>query len=351
MYYVRKYIQFNDLVFDGYDMLSDADASNVSFTVNTHDYTFRNGSYSPLKKRVPRIESSSVSMTIYLEMKRIACDLRDFYRKFAVEELTKAGKLWAVQNNELVWAYAIPSSFSEQNNLVKYRLEIDVEFELPEGVWHKADKQKTFLVDEDVCEFLRCKEYKKINPCDGCCSSCPKVDSKLCCCCNNVCEENALCYNEDKLADVYKKCSHGFKVVYDCSSAESIFTDEAHPYLGQSLCRNAFCDKTISGRLYSETDVPTDNFRIIMNGGAVDPSISINDNVNTIKGEYEGELIIESNGDVYHNGELLPVDAWTVPQGNTYGWEIEPGYNRVIIELGDCCHIRCVYFQMDNLTI
>ena len=31
-----------------------------------------------------------------------------------------------------------------------------------------------------------------------------------------------------------------------------------------------------------------------------DPSININDNINFIKGTYDGVLIINSNGDVYY---------------------------------------------------
>lgn len=334
MFYVRKYIQFNDLVFDGYSMLSDADASNVSFTVNMSDYTFRNGSYLALKKRTPRIEATSVSMTIKLEMKKIACDLMDFYRKFVVEELTKAGKLWAVQNKELVWAYAVVNSYSEQNNLIKRQLEIDAEFDLPEGVWHKADKQKTFLVDLDICEFLRCKHYQKLNPCDNCCSSCPPVESKLCCCCNDVCEDTALCNREELLDQVYATCSHGFRVIYDCEAAERLFVNDGTPYLGYSLCRHPLCEDLITGQLYSDTDIPTTDFKILFSGDAHNPKISINDNMNIINGDYTN-LIIDSSGTLYDsNGLIEDASVWEIPEGNVYGWTIQPGYNKVIIDPG-----------------
>lgn len=334
MFYVRKYIQFNDLVFDGYSMLSDADASNVSFSVSMKDYTFRNGSYAPLKKRVPRIEASSVSMTIHLEMKKIACDLQDFYRKFVVEELSKAGRLWAVQNKELVWAWAIPNSYSEQNNLIKRQLEIDVEFDLPEGIWHKADKQKTFLVDFDVCEFLRCKKYQKINPCDNCCTVCPPVESKLCCCCNDVCADTALCNREDLLEQVYANCSHGFRVIYDCEAAERIFLNDSTPYLGYSLCRHSLCENLISGQLYSDTDIPTDNFKILFHGVTNNARITINGNTNVIEGEHT-DLIIDGSGTLYDsNGLVEDISGWTVPDGNVYGWEIQPGYNSIVVDPG-----------------
>ena len=334
MFYVRKYIQFNDLVFDGYSMLSDADASNVSFSVNMSDYTFRNGSYLALKKRTPRIESTSVSVTIKLEMKKIACDLVDFYRKFVVEELTKAGKLWAVQNKELVWAYAVVSSYSEQNNLIKRQLEIDVEFELPEGVWHKADKQKTFLVDFDTCEFLRCKKYQKLNPCDDCCSACPPVESQLCCCCNDVCKDTALCNREELLENVYATCSHGFRVIYDCVSAEQIWVTDGVPFLGQSMCRNLLCEDLISGQLYSDTDIPTRDFKILFNGEAHNPRITINGNTNVINGDYVN-LVVDGSGTLSdENGVVEDVSVWEIPEGNTYGWEIVPGYNGVVVEPG-----------------
>lgn len=176
MRYERKYIQYNDLVFDGYGMLGEYDASSVSFKVTTHARSFGNGSYAPFKSPNAFVEESSVSLTLWLKEKKLPCDVRPFYRSFVIEQLSKHGKLWAVQDNTLVWAYATVQSYSEMVEHANGKLGIDVDFLLYEGVWHKADKQKTFLHPYDLCTFMDCFDYKEYQPCNGinltqCCDS------------------------------------------------------------------------------------------------------------------------------------------------------------------------------------
>lgn len=165
MRYERKYIQYNDLVFDGYGMLGEYDASSVSFKVTTHARSFGHGSYAPFKSPNAFVEESSVSLTLWLKEKKLPCDVRPFYRSFVIEQLSKHGKLWAVQDNTLVWAYATVQSYSEMVEHANGKLGIDVDFLLYEGVWHKADKQKTFLHPYDLCTFMDCFDYKEYQPC------------------------------------------------------------------------------------------------------------------------------------------------------------------------------------------
>lgn len=350
MKFYRRYVQFNDLVIDGYDMLVDSDSTNVSFDIVRHDYTFKNGDYAPLKSRVPRIESTTVGFTLRLAMKKIHCDLREFYRRFVVEQLSKAGKLWAIQNNELIWAYAIPQSYSEPTmNIRKGELEIDVELYLPQGVWHKADKQRTFIQENDVCEFLRCLDYQKYNPCCDC-ASCVKTHE--CCCCDELTKDDALCYNEDLLQKMYDDCRDGYRIRYDCQAAERLFTDEVNPYLGQRICRDPLEDAIIAGQIYVEGDIPTQTYRIILNGPGHDIRITINGNTNVLKGDYEGPIIIDSSGNIIDGcGKEISVDKYQIPEGNVFGFTFYTGWNSVIIEPNECCIMQCVYFQIDNLTV
>ncbi|MBO7733970.1 MAG: hypothetical protein J6S67_15505 [Methanobrevibacter sp.] len=342
----RKYVQFNDLVF--YSYITNSDDVKVDFDIVKKSYTFKNGDYAPLKNRTPRIQSTTVGITMEFNFKQIACDLRSFYRRFIVEQLSKAGKLWSVQGDDLLWAYAVPESYSEPTrNLYKNTLEVDVQFYLPEGVWHKADKQKTFVIDFDICEFLRCLDYQKLNPCCDC-ASC--IDTHDCCCCDELTKEDALC---DRVLDVYdNNCVPNVMIKYDCLAAERIFTGISNEYLGQRICRDPLEDEIISGQVYVEGDIPTQNYKIILNGPGENVRITINGNTNILSGEYEGPIIIDSSGNIIDGcDEKINIDRYVIPDGNTFGFTFYPGWNSVIIEPNECCTMQCAYFQIDNLTV
>lgn len=342
----RKYVQFNDLVF--YSYITNSDDVKVDFDIAKSSYTFRNGDYAPLKNRTPRIQSTTVGITMEFDFRQIACDLRDFYRRFIVEQLTKAGKLWAVQGKELLWAYAIPESYSEPTrNLYKNTLEVDVQFYLPQGIWHKADKQRTFILDLDICEFLRCLDYQTLNPCCDC-ANC--VTTHNCCCCDELTREDALC---DRTLDVYSgNCVPNVMIKYDCAAAERLFTNLGNPILGQRICRDPIEDPIIAGQIYYEGDIPSDKYKIILNGGGEDIRITINGNTNVLKGEFEDQIIVTSGGMLYNEcGDQYDVDRYVVPDGEEFGFVFNPGMNSVIIEPNKCCDMQCAYFQIDVLTV
>ena len=358
MIYKRHYIQYNSLVFDEVDMVDEDDYS-VSFKTFDSEYGFTHGSYAPYKHRGSLIKASSVSMTLTLRMKKLPCSVRPFYRRFVLAQLQGQGKLWAVQDNTLIWAYAYLKGYSESQSVKKDTIEIDIDFALPEGVWHKADKLTTFLVPYDVCDFMDCYEFKDINPCGGddgnCCDCGTNVETDFCECCDcwQVTKDMALCYNTDELQKVYDCYGGGFRVVVDCAKGKEFFFNSFYgaTHFGTKLCSdNGF----IAGKVYVDTDIPTRGITILINGHVVNPYIEINGNGNQIKGEYD-RLTIYPDGTVtsgYDNCESeLSVDKWVIPQGMDYGWEMHQGNNRVIIELGDCCQTACAYIMVDSLTI
>ena len=155
MRYARHYVQFNDLVFSEYDMIQEGSYS-TGFKEYSQEYGFAHGSYSPSKTPFGFAQSTSVSVTLFLRMKKLPCDKRPFYERFVTTQLGTRGKLWAIKNNTLMWAYAYVSNRTDQPTKREDYMEIDVDFTLPEGIWHKADKQKTFLVPFDLCEFMDC---------------------------------------------------------------------------------------------------------------------------------------------------------------------------------------------------
>lgn len=357
MNYGRRYIQFNDLVFDHVDMIS-ADDLTVSFKRKDTEYTHRHGSYIPHNSRFLLAEASNFSMTIFLKMKKLPCDARPFYADFAKTQLAQVGRLWAVSNNRLIWAWAELQSFGESQNPKRDTLEFDVEVYLPEGIWHKADPKKTFLHPWDVCDFMDCYDYKEIDSCD-CCTNCGDVKDAGCpCCdCNGLTEDMALCHHLNDLQGFYT-CHADYRIVYDCEAAERF--SSISNYVGQKMCTE---NGLISGLLYSNSDLESDYVKIRIHGHVKDPVITINGNTNIIMGEYDN-LRINPDGSVEYweddccEHQFADVDAWVIPRedGMFYGWVIKPGNNSVMIETNyccsdDCCKPTCAYFEIDPITM
>lgn len=329
----------------------------------TQEYGFGHGSYDPYKSNMVFLNEGEVSLTLRFRMKKLPCKYRDFYKSFAVGQLLRPGKLWAIVNNEIVWTTARLTSWSDDENAQRDEYIINIDFILPEGVWHKANKATTFLVPYNVCTFMDCKGFKKVNPCqkfplDGdCCTTC-KRDKALIkeddceCCCGKLKKDMALCYHDD-LQSFYETCVGTYRIVSSCKRGKEFFSDR---FLGEKICATSSDGSTIAGHFYSETDIPTSSMQIVIDGSVHDPQISINDNTNIIKGDYD-RLYISSNGDVYSEDgnncrTLLDPSVWIVPTSNDeYGWTIHQGENRLIINTGTCCGRACAYIQMDNLTI
>ena len=367
MNYEKRYLQFNNLVFDGYDMISSTDEQVTYKEADAQSYSFSHGSYMPYKNDFLYVSSGSVSMTLTFFMKKIPCDDRPWYLQFIDQELSRPGKLWAIKNNVVMWAYASVRSKHPVNTNEPFRAEYDIEFTLPEGIWHKADKQKTFLLPYNVCVMMECKGFQNYDPCDGmcangdCCDSCQEKkfqedlnDRCFCCCVDEITEDMALCYHQNELQKFYS-CDVPFQLVYDCYHAEKFSRND---YLGQKLCTKDICDDSIiTGRFYSDTGIPTQDVTVTIKGKMKNPWITINGNTNIIKGEYDGALRIEPSGDIYYEQSeccqptLLDPSVWEIPCKMDYGWWVYPQMNSIKINLNECCQgVACVYVEADSIT-
>ena len=383
MRYRRHYIQYNDLVFDEIDMV-DEDSYSAAFKSFESSYGFAHGSYMPQKKKGGLLRSGSVSMTLVFRMRKLPCEDRPYYIRFAKGQLTTQGKLWAVQDNTLIWANAYLTSYRESANSSTDELEIDVSFTLPEGVWHKANTLRTFLLPYDPCDFMDCYDFRDVELCRTHCCDCEKKQEEKKCltdtrrhhcgscegdCCTGECvpatdcdcgcdtadKEDALCFHKEDIQRFYDPCGAGFRILYSCRLADKYFSDFlSDNHVGQKYCNE--CGGTIAGILYSDTDIPTEGVKIVLHGQMHDPYIEINGNGNYIRGDYDGVLEIHPDGSVYshredcHCDEPLPVDVWAIPAGMDYGWTVEQGNNRLIIDPGSCCHV-CAWIEVDALTI
>ena len=365
MFYEKRFLQFNNLVFDGYDMISDYDEP-IQYKGNSTSYSYGHGSYRPHKAEYFFVSERQVNMTITLKLKKVPCEYREFYARFAEQELSRSGRLWAIKNNEILWAYADVNNVRPINSNRQDIIEWDIEFVIPSGVWYKADKLKTFVLPYDVCLFMECKGYKKLDPCEekktsgDCCLDC--LDRKalkkanydercFCCCVDTICPDMALCYyTDEKILQGFYSCETPFQFVYDCEKAEQF--NDGEP-LGQKICTKDSCSNIIAGRFYSETDIPTQEVSISIVGNMKNPAITINGNTNIIKGEYE-KIEIKPSGDVYSVGEccetLLSPNVWQVLGGMDYGWTVYPQENSIIVDMGMCCGRACIYVQDRPIT-
>ena len=359
MIYRRHYLQFNDLVFGEYDLIDENDY-DVSFKSSTTEYGGRrHGSYMPMKGGLV-LKEGRVALALTFEMKRLPCDAREHYIDFIKQQINVPGKLWAVENNTLIWAYAQLDGYSPSVRSRRDTLSAVLDFTIPEGVWHKADKLKTFVLPYNPCDFMYCFKYEDTDPCKnfGVCCECEEevqdgLKTNCCDCeCDNVSPELALCYFND-YQGLYK-CHMEYKFVYDCESAERFFNDKVgNIFIGQKMSsRNG----VISGKLYANTDVDTSDITIKLHGQLHDPYIEINGNGNVIKGDYNGTLIIRPDGSVYAGSSdcdacsLVEVENWYIPEGNEYGWVIHPGYNKVKVMNNSCCGAITAYFDIGLLT-
>lgn len=343
MRYARKYIQFRDLVFEGVD----ADNATTSFKDYSTEYTFRHGEYSPDKGSL--LTAGQVSMTLNFDLRRLACDERKYFHSFVIENLSRQGRLWAVQDETLLWTWAKVTSFTETGTDID--LEFDVNFRLPEGVWHKASQYRTFLVPYDKCLIL--DKYRE-DECN-CCGAETRRDD--CCCCDPT-EDMALVHHKGDVKDL-TKCEKEYQAVYDCVSAERYFGGfDTTQHFGKRFCASVGkcgeMSNIITGRLWSDTEIDTDAV-IRLHGKMTNPEITINGNTNIIKGEYDGVLTINPDGTILYGDEYcdeeLDIGLWYIPSGNTYGWTIHPGENRIVINMNNCESVNCAYIEVDALTV
>lgn len=373
MNFEKRYLQFNELVFDGFDMISEYDEP-LQFKGSSTPYSYGHGSYMPNKDDYLYVSERTVNATISLKLKKLPCNDRIDYVRFAEQELGKPGRLWAIKNNEIIWSLARVNNLRPVNSGRQNVVEYDVEFIVPGGVWHKADKQRTFLLPYDICSFMACKGFGNINPIasskgmiDGVCVSC-KIgeDNKVerawlescgCCCSDEVSEDMALGLHLDELQKFYG-CDTPYQIKYDCEAAENF---NNNPAFGQKLTVEDICsDSIIAGQIYSDTDIPTDEMVLTLFGDMKDPAITINGNTNIIKGEYHGKLTVEPSGDVYYlenadcaEAEQLDPSVWSIPENMDYGWMIHPRLNGVVVNMNLCCGsggLNSIYIDHSPLT-
>ena len=355
----RRYVQFNDLIIDDSEMLSSADLSG-GFKTQSISYGFGHGSYVAFKRETQFSTAQSLSIELKFNNRKHRGIASEQYRAFIAHNLARPGRLWAVQGNTVLWAWAFATNFGEAYSYERQTFSMDVDFTLYEGVWHKADKRRVFLKPYDSCEYLDGFDLRDADNCDDCCTACMAKTEAPCPVCLAGCDflsaEHSLC-EADKatLDEFYGHCGGGYSLAYNCFAGSRIWGCET--MLGQKLCKADTCNSLIAGTLYSDTTLETDGVTVTLDGVFYNPTITINGNSMRILGEYDGRLIIEPSGSIYFQtseccaAEPLDLDLLEIPDGSHFGFTAHHGSNSVVVETNNCCDMACIYIHVDSITI
>lgn len=347
----REIVQFNNLIVDSSDFLSVSEFS-ASTKTSDHDISFGNGSYVDMKREQQFVEAQEFDATIHIAYKEYPILQRKFLKDFIKKELIKFGKIWAIEDDKLLWAYCYMTDFSEAYESFKGFWSVDISCLLPEGIWHIADPKRTFLRDYDSCDILECEDFRDVyEDCLDCCVSCNSRkmdDCENCLCdCEEYTKEDSLCM---KSINDFKNCGKSMRITYDCLQAERIFGKESW---GKKICKPDICKSTIAGRFYSPTILDTKG-TITLTGIYKNPTVTINDVKTTIKGDYDGVIKITDKGEYYYQSDpccefdLIDLENIQLDSGSLT-FPIHHGYNRLIVE-NSCCTSACAYVRADNIT-
>ena len=356
---IRQYIQFNDLVFTA-DTITSAEYK-VSSKVTTHPYSFKHGSYAPFKSEQLLLEEGTLGLTIHIDYRKYRKEDRKYLKDFIRLNIFKAGRIWAIEDNKILWAYAYVTDYSDTYSKYKGYISIDLDFNLYEGYWHIADMKKIFLVPFNTCDALEGYDFKdELLECVDCCAKCGDKDPDNYCeeCtahCEDLTEENNACVVGENVMKEFLECTESYKIVYDCKLANKIFGDKMN---GKKLCKKDYCDTAIAGKIYYPSVLSSEFVDITLTGKWQNPTIDINGDKLTILGDYDGTLKVGQDGSVTYQGwdeKCCPVQdidfndtEWDSEQG--YGFLIHQGKNRIVVR-GSCCEMGCIYVNVDSITM
>ena len=355
---IRKYVQFNDWVFDSYDTISKA-TYKVGTKTEPHEYSFGHGSYIGAKGINQFWTEGELSLSIDVNYRLYRKEDRKYVLNFIKQNMQKHGKIWAIQDDKILWAWAYVEEFSDEYERWKDHYSFDVDFKLWEGVWHVADLTDLFLLPYDVCDFTEDYDFQEVDPCGDldCCASCSTKYQATCPDCVNDCldVENNACVlmggnNRQSVLDGFLNCGKSYRIVMNCNKGASLFGDRA---LGNKICKDGFCKSAIAGKFYSDTYADTDLVSFTLSGHWQDPLIDINGTKLLIKGEYDGTLRMDESGNVtFQEDECCPeveIPLNDVQWQNDFGFTVHQGMNRVTVE-GSCCEMGCIYIKTDGIS-
>lgn len=359
----RRFIQYNDLVFDGTESIRSAPSETVTTKYYSTDYLLKDGSYVATGEQLLLKESR---LTLDLEIATVGWDLDTVkaHVDFIREQLVKRGKLWAIDTGgTIIWADAILTSYTpthEWKRNDKGYIIFQIEFFIPSGKWNKADGKTTFLVEYSLCSFTQTLANCFTNTdCPNCedralfdethCNDCQKA-------CCGIGSAIPLCDAEEFYQDeLFEKCGSGWRIIHNCELGRDKYGEEA--LWGQQIC-DMCTNEVFSAQFYADTALDTSDITITLEGEFKDPEININDTHVRLEGEFnDGYLRISSNGKVSTFSNPVSSDC-NVKKVSNQGltlcehkfWTIHRGVNQITVR-GVKSEQLCVFIKYERTTI
>lgn len=293
--YPRLYLQYNELVFDGFNTVQTASLSGEN-KLSTTPYPFQRGSYYQGSFHNGEVLSGEQDLSLDITLPFVGLRRLQVlnYNDYIQYQLSRPGKIWAVDTGgKLIWAYAIPKHppFNDYEIKKGRIVHIQMDFLLPEGYWHVADTNNVFFEPYDMCDF----KEEVMSGCSHNCNAMQQCTDEKCEICCDVTEDMCYC---NTCWNPYHPCQSEYRIVYNCAKGEKVhgfhtwgtgfLNNEQHSTVGE-ICTNA---------IYKSPAI------ITLFGKYKDPSITFNDTYIRVKGTYEGLLIFTPNGKVYHTPDI-----------------------------------------------
>lgn len=318
----KRLLQFNNLPF-AFGEITEQEYG-VAFKGQSQSYTNNaHGSYFPTLGEAGKLEAATFRATVDIDFRKITCEDKVRYARFIKRQLSRSGKLWAVQNAvELIWTNARVVDITENvdDPEAKDILKLSIQFELIDGVWRLAKRTRTFICtdycaarfqdfDGQFCEDL----YDYEGTCgDNACVACtpknynaPEFEG---CQWRPMCsfaqfkkhaiEENGQKVVLPSLYDLFGvNCSNQCFIDYSCSREAKTFC--YNDTWGRKFTLRA--DKPVNTTCFtfcSRTDLPTTAVRVRLNGA------------------FDRNTTIEINGDKVNLGDAIdPSDSMVITIG------------------------------------
>lgn len=360
----RRFIQYNDLVFDGTESINSAPSETISTKYGSTEFLFKHGSYVSTRDRQLLLKEDKITLDVAINTLDWDLDLVKAHVDFIRQQLITRGKLWAIDTGgTLIYTEVLLDSYSPTYEWT-YRDDgyicFSLEFTNPSATWKKANGNTTWLLPYELCGFQNmlasCFENSDCQNCDNPAQTqrCYCEDCGLQCC--ELSNAYSLCeLRGDIEQDFFEKCSSKWRVVHNCEYGRETFGDDK--LWGQAFC-DGCVDNIFSEQFYADTALDVTNATVTLQGEFIDPEITINDYTVKLEGTFnQGYLSISSDGTIYSFSEpwQLTCDESTKVSNSVLKlcdnqwWRIHRSFNQITVR-GIISESFCVFINYERLT-
>lgn len=284
--YPRLFLQYNDLVFSGTESVKTASLSG-DYVISTLPKLFSHGSYANGSFYHGALLMGEQDLTLDLELPFAGMTRGQVraYHKHIQDNLSRTGRIWAIDPGaKLVWAWAIPKHppYSDYEMKNGKTLGLQMDFLLPEGVWHLANTANVFLEPWGDCDFT--------DELDDDCTYQYKIDPTECCKCPDLKNWCEVCWNP------YDRCTNRYRIVYSEIEGEKRFGKLARGY-------QFMADGMRTAGTFTSNGAHVSPVTVTLLGQWVDPRIEVNERTIRLIGHFDGKLVICGNKVTYFPGE------------------------------------------------